>query len=357
MVALPRYAFRTHQPLSIIWLPAALSAPNVRMGRMRALILGGTRFIGRHIVETLLSAGHTVSTLSRGKSRDELPLEVERLRGDRDEGLSGLEALRGRSWDACVDVSGYAPRQVRPSAELLRANVKRYIFVSAVSVYGDPQDRPVRETCPRVTPASEDVTEIDADTYGPLKVACENLVQPIYADRCTLLRPQIVVGPQDDRARYQYWVQRARQEGEMLAPGDGSDHLQVIDVRDLARFARTVIENDLGGAFNLAGPRLTWAEFMRLLGATKIVWVAAEMIKAAGITEFELPLFRPERGPRSGLMDVSNERARASGLTLTAPEVTIQDMQAWILSKPLTPSLSPERESELIGIAGRGSGA
>ena len=287
---------------------------------MKALILGGTRFIGRHIVETLLAAGHSVSTLTRGKSYDELPAEVERLRGDRDEGALGLQALKGRLWDVCVDVSGYTPRQVRPSAELLRVSIKRYVYVSAVSVYGDPQDRPVRETHPRLPPASEDVTEIDADTYGPLKVACENIVQQIYADRCTLLRPQIVVGQQDDRARYQYWVQRVMQGGEMLAPGDGSDHLQVIDVRDLARFAATVIKSDLGGAFNLAGPRLTWASFMRLLGAEKLVWVPAENIKAAGITEFELPLFRPEHGLRSGLMDVSNDRARTAGLPRPLPK-------------------------------------
>jgi 2'-hydroxyisoflavone reductase len=315
------------------------------------------RFIGRHIVETLLAAGHRVSTLTRGKSLDELPVEVERLRGDRDEGALGLAALKDRTWDVCVDVSGYTPRQVRPSAEMLRASVKHYVFVSAVSVYGDPQVRPVRETHPRIPPVGEEVTEIDADTYGPLKVACENIVQQIYAGRCTLLRPQIVVGPQDDRARYQYWVQRALRGGKMLAPGDGSDHLQVIDVRDLTRFARTVIENDLGGAFNLSGPRLTWAEFMKLLGAEKIVWVAAEIIKAGGVTEFELPLFRPERGPRSGLMDVSNERARAAGLTLTDPEVTMRDMQVWILGRNLTPALSPERERELIRIARRGAGA
>ncbi len=320
---------------------------------MRVLILGGTQFIGLNIAEHLLSAGHRVSILTRGKRPDELPGEIERLRGDRDEGALGLKALQGRSWDVCVDVSGYTPRQVRPSAERLRARVGRYVFVSAVSVYGDPQDRPVRETQPRLPPAGEEVTEIDADTYGPLKVACENIVEQLYADRGTLLRPQIVVGPQDDRARYQYWVQRARQGGEMLAPGDGSDHLQVIDVCDLARFARTVIETGLGGAFNLAGPRLTWAEFVRLLGAQHIVWVAAEIIQAAGVTEFELPLFRPERGARSGLMDVSNERARAAGLTLTEPGATVQAMQTWLRGRKLTPALSPEREAELIGTSRR----
>ena len=143
---------------------------------------------------------------------------------------------------------------------------------------------------------------------------------------------------------------------EMLAPGDGSDHLQVIHIRDLTRFARTVIENDLSGAFNLAGPRLTWAEFMKLLGAERIVWVSAEIIKAAGLTESELPLFRPEHGPRSGLMDVSNERARAAGLTLTDPEVTVREARAWTLGRASTTLLSPERERELIRIARQGGG-
>src|SRR2546423_1707782 len=107
---------------------------------MSVLVLGGTQFIGRHIVETLLAAGHRVSILTRGKSPDELPAHVERVRGDRDDGAMGLKALSGRAWDASIDVSGYTPRQVRPSAEMLRASVKRYVFMSAVSVYGDPQE-------------------------------------------------------------------------------------------------------------------------------------------------------------------------------------------------------------------------
>ncbi len=321
---------------------------------MRILILGGTRFVGRHIVEALLSAGHIVSILNRGRTPDELPTRVERLRGDRDEGESGLAALSDRTWDACVDVSGYTPRQVRPSAESLRTRVARYVYVSAVSVYGDPIDRPVRETFPRLPPAGDDVTEVTGETYGNLKVACENIVQDIYGNRCALLRPQVVAGPHDPLDRYSYWVRRALEGGEMLAPGDGSDHVQVIDARDLARFTSTVIENDLDGAFNLAGPRLTWARFTDVLGAERAVWVAAEVIASAGVTEFELPLFRPERGPRSSLMDVSNERARTAGLALADPEVTVRDVRACLRSD-LPPALSPEREAELIRIARRGS--
>ena len=319
---------------------------------MRVLVLGGTQFVGRHIVQAMLSAGHGVSILARGRSPDELPASVERLRGDRDQGASGLASLAGRSWDVCVDVSGYTPRQVRPSAEALGARVRRYLFVSAVSVYGDPQDdRPVRENCPRMPPAGEDVTEVNGATYGALKVSCENIVLQVYGDRCTILRPQIVVGPHDPTGRSSYWVRRALQGGDMLAPGDGADHVQVIDVRDLARFTRTVIENDIGGCFNLAGPRLSWAAFMQILAARDIVWVATGILESAGLSFDELPLFRAERGARSGLMDVSNERARAAGLTLTDPEVTATDVRAWIAARESPPALSAEREAVLIGIA------
>jgi 2'-hydroxyisoflavone reductase len=315
------------------------------------VILGGTRFIGRHIVEALLAGGHSVSVFNRGRTPDELPASVERLRGDRDEGASGLNALGDRSWDVCVDVSGYTPRQVRPSIERLSANVSHYVFVSAVSVYGDPRERPVRETHSRLPPAGDDVTEVSGETYGPLKVACEDIVQGVFDDRCTLLRPQVVVGRHDPDGRLTYWVQRAARGGEMLAPGDGSDHLQAIDARDLARFTRTVVENRVGGTFNLAGPKVTWAEFMRVLGARDIVWVAGEIIRAAGVREFELPLYRPVHGPRASLMDVSNAAAVAAGLELTDFAVTVKDVRDWLIDREATPSFSPEREAELIRIA------
>jgi 2'-hydroxyisoflavone reductase len=226
--------------------------------------------------------------------------------------------------------------------------VKRYVFVSAVSVYGDPTDRPVRETHPRVSPAGEEVTEVVGELYGRLKVTCENIVQEVFGDRSALLRPQIVVGPYDLSRRYTFWAERTLRGGEVLAPGDGSDHLQVIDARDLARFVRTVVETGVGGPFNLAGPRLTWADFMVLLGAQNPVWVPAGILGAASVSEFELPLFRPEHGPRSGLMDISNQRAQAAGLTLTAPETTLREVRAWLHGQHLTPLLSPAREAQLI---------
>lgn len=318
---------------------------------MEILVLGGTQFVGRHIVEELVRAGHSVSVLNRGKTKDELPEQVERLRCDRDHGLAGLESLTGRGWDVCIDVSGYTARQVRSSAEKLRPNVGHYVFISAVSVYGDPPCGPVYESHPRLPTADEDVTEVTGETYGPLKVTCENIVQDLFAGRCALLRPQIVAGPYDPFDRFSYWVRRAGQDGEMLAPGDGSDYLQYIDAGDLARFTRIVCEQGIEGAFNLSGPRLTWAEFMTTLGAQNVVWVPKEILQAAGVSEFELPLFRPASGPRSSLMHVSNERAIAAGLTLSDPAIIVRNVRNWLGSSNLSPALSREREVELIKLS------
>lgn len=320
---------------------------------MKILVLGGTQFVGRHIVESLLAGGHTVTILTRGRTPDELPREVERLRGDRDTGVAGLELLVGRTWDACVDVSGYTPRQVRPSAELLRSHVGRYVYISAVSVYGDPEQGPIDERQPRVPPAGEDVTEItDNATYGRLKVACEDFVETMYSARGTLLRPQIVAGPHDPLDRFSYWVRRSEMGGEMLAPGDGTDHLQVIDGRDVARFTRRVIEDDLGGSFNLSGPRLTWGEFMTLLGAQNVAWVPSDILQSAGATEFELPLYRRNGAPRSSLMHVCHARAAAAGLTLTDLAVTVRDTRTWLHGRVASPpALTPERERALLDLA------
>jgi 2'-hydroxyisoflavone reductase len=320
---------------------------------MNILVLGGTRFIGRHIVEELLASGHDVSVFTRGKSPDDLPGDVERLHGDRDDGIGGLAGLGRGKWTACVDVSGYTPHQVRPSAEVLRDRVDRYLFISTVSVYEDSNDVPVLETHPLMKPAAEDVTDVTADTYGPLKVTCERIVEEHYGDRSTILRPQIVAGPHDPTGRHTYWVQRAGQPGEMLAPGDGSDHVQVVDARDVARFTRHAIEAGISGVFNMAGPRITWAEFVRMLGARDIAWVPARVVDAAGLTFAELPLYRPEGSERSSLMDVSHDRADAAGLTLTPPEATVRDTREWLRGNPVPPHLSPEREREVIQLSRR----
>lgn len=319
---------------------------------MNILILGGTQFVGRHIVEAFVDSGHAVTVLTRGKSKDELPEAVERLQGDRNEGKAGLRALTGREWDACVDVSGYTPRQVRASAEELRGHVGRYVFVSTVSVYAEPERHPVREDDPLSPPAAEDVTEVSGQTYGPLKVTCENIVRELYGDHCTVLRPQIVAGPFDHTARYPYWVDRAARGGQVLAPGDGSDFLQVIDARDLARFTVKVVEDGIDGVFNLAGPRIGWADFMTLLGVPEPVWVDAKTLETNGLGFKELPVYIPAGGEQGGLMDVDNARAVAAGLTLSDPAVTAQDTRAWSRNADLNYALTPEREREILASLG-----
>lgn len=319
---------------------------------MRILVLGGTRFIGRHIVEALLASGHDVSILSRGKTVDGLPETVERLRGDRDAADHALSALANRTWDGCVDVSGYTPRQVRPSAEALRDRVHRYVFISTVSVYQDSNDVPVLESHPLLPAADESVTEIDGETYGPLKVTCERIVQDVFGSRSTILRPQIVAGPHDPTGRHTYWVQRAGEDGDMLAPGDGTDHLQLVDVRDLALFVRTAIERDIAGIFNMAGVRITWSAFIELLAPiAPVVWVDADVLDAAGLTFVELPLYRPNGGARSSLMHVSHQAADAVGLTVSDPAITVRDVRAWVSRHPVSRSLPPALERQLIAKA------
>ncbi len=319
---------------------------------MDILVLGGTQFVGRHIVLAFLAAGHRVSILTRGRTPDDLPPEVERLRGDRGE-AGGLDALGSRSWAACVDVSGYLPSAVRASSETLRGRVGRYVFISTASVYAEPDRHPVREDDPLLPAAQEDTMEVTGETYGPLKVTCEQIVLGAYGPDATILRPQIVAGPFDHTARYPYWVDRAGRGEETLLPGNGTDHVQVIDARDLAQFTVRVVEGAVGGVFNVAGPRLSWGQFARLLGIREPVWVDAAQLEALGLGFRELPLFIPEDGAQAGLMDVSAERAVLAGLTLTPPEVTARDTRAWSEQAGLSYALTPQWEAEALAAAHR----
>ena len=318
---------------------------------MNILVLGGTRFVGRHIVEALCSGGHDVTVFTRGQSPDELPAQVARLHGDRSAGGAGLAALDGRRWDACIDVSGYTPLQVRASAERLRDAVGRYVFISTVSAYASLAEPPIDESHALHAEADESVTQVTGDTYGPLKVTCERILRDTYGDRATMLRPQIVAGPFDPTGRHTYWVQRAMRGGEVLVPGDGSDHVQVIDARDLARFAVTTVERHSPGIFNLAGPRVTWSTFVEALGISSPVWVPAEMISSAGLTFADLPLYVPDGSASAGAMHVSHAAATSAGLTHTEVAVTIADTRAWLRAHPMTPVLTADREADIIAMS------
>ena len=320
---------------------------------MRVLVLGGTHFIGRAMVLELLRVGHTVTILTRGESPDDLPREVKRLRGDRNAGPAGLSQLHGRNWDACVDVSGYTAVQVRASVEALRNSVGRYIFTSAVSVYGAPSTGPVDERSSTVEAAPEHVTEVAGEMYGRLKVTCERIVSQALGCRATILRPQVVVGPFDRTSRLTYWLSRAHQAGPMLAPGDGEDILQVVDVQDVASFARCTLERDLPGVFNLGGERVEWRRFIEILAPQSFVWVPTAVLQAANLGFTDLPLFRPRGTPRSGLMHVDCDRAMRAGFTITPLRASVERVRAWMDAANQTAcGLDIAIERQLIARAG-----
>jgi 2'-hydroxyisoflavone reductase len=332
---------------------------------MRVLILGGTQFIGRHIAEQLLISKHAVTLFTRGQKP--LPAtwtdQVEALHGDRDLGQAGLKALAGeRTWDACVDVSGYTPKQVRASAALLKHRVAKYVYISTASVYAPGAELPIREDAALLPIIDESVTEITEETYGRLKATCESIVTAIYgAARVSILRPQIVVGPYDHTARYAYWLLRAAKGGPMVGPGDGADPVQVVDVRDLARFTVHVLKHALEGTFNIAGQKMRWDAFLTTLGApsSSVTWVSAEALDRAGVTFNVLPLYRSRNALAAHAMNMCADKALAAGFKQTAASETLSAVRDWLSTLPQAiPSdlakehLSPEQERTLAHSAG-----
>jgi 2'-hydroxyisoflavone reductase len=325
---------------------------------MDLLILGGTQFVGRQLVHEALERGHHVTTFTRGHTPSDLPETVETLYGDRDDRQGeGLGALRGalaagRRWDAVLDVSGYLPRLVRDSAALLHGAAARLLFVSTVSVYADQGGRLTEDTPLWPEPAPE-VEVVTGDTYGPLKVACERAVREVYGEAATILRPQIVAGAHDHTGRYTYWPDRLARGGEVLAPGDG--HVQVIDVRDLARFALDLLEQDLGGTYNVAGPRQSWHDFLEMLQTVVQTPAQVHRVDAATLERIgaELPLYLMPSWRQDGVMAVDASRAQAAGLTLSSPEDTARDSLDWsrTQSGPIGKPPSPEQEAEWLRAA------
>ena len=308
---------------------------------MNLLILGGTQFVGRHLVLAALERGHTVSIFTRGQTRDDLPAAVARLHGDRD---GHLDALKTGTWDACIDVSGYLPRVVRQSAELLRERVGRYLFISTVSVYAlEMNTLPgslahVAENAPPIEledPASEDIRA----HYGGLKVLCERAVSELYGERATQVRPHIVAGPGDHTRRFTYWPQALAGGGPVLAPGDGQDPVQYIDARDLAEFTVHLTEQDTPGTFHTAVPPLTWHAFLNemaegLRSQAELSWTPQDQLAARGLGWNELPLFIARGQGGSAIMRMDSAHAQAAGLRFRSLAQTARDTLAWSRQQP-----------------------
>ncbi|MBA3348370.1 MAG: NAD-dependent epimerase/dehydratase family protein, partial [Actinobacteria bacterium] len=271
---------------------------------MRLLILGGTKFLGRAIVDAALAGGHEVTLFNRGTTNAELYPDVEKLRGDR---TSDLSALEGRTWDAVVDVAGYVPAVVRASADALRDS-GRYVFISSISVYAN-FDEPWDESGPVGELGDAPVDELAADysNYGPLKALCEAEVEAVFGERALIVRPGLIVGPHDPTGRFTYWPQRLARGGEILAPGQPERLAQFIDVRDLADWTIAAVERDLGGVYNATDSGIPWGE---LLAGAAVTWVTDEFLTEQGVGEWmELPLWIAGTGLR---VDVS--RIVAAGL-------------------------------------------
>lgn len=318
---------------------------------MRLLVLGGTAFVGRAIVESALRGGHDVTLFGRGRTGVDLFPAAERRTGDRDSG--DYASLAGDRWDAVIDVSGYVPRHVNQALDALGDRGGRYLFISTGSVYDYAQQGPAvapDEDTARLPPCRS-TEEITADTYGPLKVGCEDDLLARLGDRATLVRPGIVAGPFDPTDRFTWWVRRAARGGAVAVPGRLSQPVQLLDAGDLADLVIALVAADRPGAFNAVGPAepTTVADLLAACATaagtdTEAIVVAADPALPA------TPLVLAESAPDT-VFRRRADRARASGLPATPLVATAAAVLAWDVQRgrpPLTVGPTPEQEARLL---------
>ena len=321
---------------------------------MKLLVLGGTRFLGRALVEAAVARAHDVTLFNRGQTNPDLFPEVEKIRGDRTVDLS---ALGGREWDAVVDVATFLPRVVQLAVDALGDRVGRYVYVSSISAYADLSTPPVEDA-----PVAEldDPQSESPEDYGPLKAACERVVADAYPDAALVVRPGLIVGPHDPTDRFTYWPRRIAEGGRALAPAPPDAPVQFIDVRDLAAWIVEATERGLSGVYNATGEPTTFGAVIDAClrvagGGAEVVWVPSERLVAEGVGEWmELPLWiaSPEY---AGMQRASVARALAAGLRLRPIGDTVRDTLAWDREREIPRAdgvgLAPERERELLADA------
>jgi 2'-hydroxyisoflavone reductase len=309
-------------------------------------VLGGTRFLGRAVVEAALARGHEVTLFNRGRTNPELFPTVEKLRGDRS---GDLAALDGRAWDAAIDVAAYLPCDVEPAVERV-AQVGQYLFVSSVSVYADQSVPPAENAELEVLTDPDDTTD---ESYGARKAACEAIVRRAFGERATIVRPGLIVGPHDVTDRFSYWPKRIAAGGRVLAPGDPADPVQIIDVRDLGEFIVELVEARRGGTFNATGPTMAFGDLLdaciEVTGSdTELVWVPTPALLAAGLDPWMgVPLWIAAPGWEAANR-VPIERALEAGLSFRPLADTIRAALVDETPAKLVAALPPERERELL---------
>ena len=317
---------------------------------MKLLVLGGTIFLGRHVVEAALAGGHAVTMLTRGRHGTALFPQVGRLVGDRDGDLS---ALADRAFDAVIDCSGYTPEHVTRATQALGERAGHWVFVSTISVYaGFAPGRVYDETSPLAA---------GHEGYGALKARAEEALQSAAPGRAAVVRPGLIVGPHDPTGRFTYWPRRVARGGDVLAPGRPERAVQFIDARDLAAWCVALAQARTAGTFNAVGPRMPMREFLdtcRTVAASdaRWRWMADDTLLALGVAPWTgLPLWLPECDPAFGGMLLADlARARAAGLRTRDARATVADTLAWtpdaddIATARRVATLTPEREAEIL---------
>ena len=340
---------------------APAGATTAPVAKKRILILGGTGFLGPKTIEAALARGHEVTIFNRGKREKFLPLEleVEHLYGNRDPELpaddekgadgkllrpdgspKGLEQLVGRDWDAVIDNSGYVPRMVAASAQLLAGHAAQYIFISSISAYDADKSPPAGgdETTPLATMADPTVEDMGAEfqNYGALKVLCEQAAEAAFPGKATIVRPGYIVGPGDPTDRFTYWPMRVARGGEVLAPGAPGDPLQWIDVRDLAAWLVMLVERGTVGRFNAVGPEqpARWGDVLAACVAAapgaRLEWVPAAWLDDNGMGgEDAFPIWVAPVGKYAGFHRWKTDRSTGAGLEFRPMADTVKGLLEW----------------------------
>lgn len=330
---------------------------------MELLVLGGTVFLGRHVVDAALARGHDVTIFHRGRHPAPRAADVTEVLGDR---AVGFEALAGRRFDVVVDTCGYLPADVARSAEAIDA--ASYVYVSSASVYADNTTVPVTEDTAVLQPPGPEVTDVHGELYGPQKSGCEQVLRARRGGSALIVRAGLLVGPFDPTDRLTYWVTRFRRPGPVLAPAVQDHPVQFVDARDLADWMVRAASAGVVGTMNATGPRrtLTFEELLRraaeLAGVPRpdIRWVAEQTLLDAGVQPWsELPLWVPSAWNAPGVLDLDVSRAVAAGLSTRPLDATLTDTAAWAAgdrhrvtadygTRASSRVLTAQRETELL---------
>jgi 2'-hydroxyisoflavone reductase len=321
---------------------------------MKLLVIGGTRFLGRHFVEAALAAGHTLTLLNRGRAHAALFPDVEHHIADRNGDLAVLDSGR---WDAVLDFCAYVPRHVRSITDKLGTRADRYLLVSSVSVYASLA-RPGPDEDAAVATLADPATEtVDGDTYGGLKALCEDVLRTAWPERALVARPGLIVGPWDPTGRFTWWVRRIAAGGNVLAPGDPTGRVQFIDARDAAAWLLRQAEARSTGTFNLAGPAqpVSMGELLETTRQTLrpeavLHWASEDFLLGHGVEPWsQMPLWVPQA--EAGLNEVDIGRALRSGLITRPVAQTVADTAAWAAThdgEHPGVGLPRERENDLL---------